>query len=77
MLQPYGRGEEQVRFNQLKKVSLLLLLIAVVSSCVRVETGTSAPTVGEEIIDQVKARQAGAIDDEEFDEAKKRILISI
>lgn len=56
-----------------KLVAIILVLLSV-SSCVRVETGNMAPTIGKQVIDLVKAKEIGAITEEEFQKARLRLL---
>ena len=56
-----------------KSMAILLVLFSV-TSCVRVETGNVMPTMGEQVIDLVKAKEIGAITEEEFKKARLRLL---
>ena len=53
-----------------------LLVVAVVSGCVRVDIGTHAPTLGEELIELYKAKQAGAISDPEFESLRHALMLA-
>jgi hypothetical protein len=52
---------------------LLLALTLNLSGCVRVDTGSPVPTLGEQIMDLAKAHERGAISQEEF--ARLRIVL--
>ncbi|MBD3647781.1 MAG: hypothetical protein HUJ31_10090 [Pseudomonadales bacterium] len=54
----------------------LLLLAFVVTGCVRVDIGDrkDMPTLGEEMVDLYKAREAGAISESEYQVTRKQLL---
>lgn len=54
-----------------------ILAMAVVSGCVRVDIGTHAPTLGEELIELYKAKQAGAITDLEFESLRHALILAV
>jgi|AntAceMinimDraft_1070359.scaffolds.fasta_scaffold216666_1 hypothetical protein len=56
---------------------LLLALTLTISGCVRVDTGSSTPTLGEQIMDLVKARERGVITQGEFARLRKELLQSL
>ncbi|MBL4679480.1 MAG: hypothetical protein JKY88_02005 [Pseudomonadales bacterium] len=58
------------------KIILMILLIQGASACVRVDTGTNMPTIGDQIIDLVKAKNMGVITEEEFKQLRGMALAS-
>ncbi|MDG1205020.1 MAG: hypothetical protein P8N51_06575 [Pseudomonadales bacterium] len=56
------------------RIMLVLVALLTLSSCVRVESGSVAPTIGTQVIDLVKAKELGAISEEEFRKARLRVL---
>jgi len=55
---------------------LLLALTLNLSGCVRVDTGSPVPTLGEQIMDLAKAHERGAISQEEFARLRIELLQS-
>ena len=55
---------------------LLVLMVLGTSSCIKVDTSTTAPTLGEELIDLSRAKSLGELSDEEFAELRKKVLAS-
>lgn len=60
---------------KLRLVGLLILTLAT-TACIKVDTGTTAPTVGEELIDLAKAKKLGELTDQEFAELRRKVLAS-
>jgi len=58
----------------LRTMALIVILLA--AGCVRIDVGekTSSPTLGEQMIDLYKARQAGAVSESEYEETRKKLL---
>lgn len=56
---------------------VVLLAISVLTGCVRVDTGTSAPTLGEQLVDLARAKDLGLLSDEEFSRLKRELLLSL
>ena len=67
---PYGDGAMLMNY----RIILMLVTLLTLSSCVRVQTGSIAPTIGRQVIDLVKAKELGAISEEEFRKARLRVL---
>jgi hypothetical protein len=65
-------------FNRPARIlGLLLLALALnLSGCVRVDTGSPVPTLGEQILDLAKARERGVISDDEFARLRVELLQS-
>ena len=57
-----------------KRLLFSLVLVGLACSCVRVETGDVEPTIGEQMIDLVRAREVEAISDEEFKKMRRKVL---
>jgi hypothetical protein len=55
---------------------LLLALTLNLSGCVRVDTGSPVPTLGEQLLDLAKARERGVISDDEFARLRVELLQS-
>ncbi len=62
--------------NSKLKVIAVCLLILLTQSCIKVNTGTTVPTLGEELIDLGKAKQLGELTDQEFRELRRKVLAS-
>ena len=63
-----------MKFNRTVLLVLMVLAVLLNTGCVRVETGDSRPTIGEQIVDLVKAREIGAISEEEFHQMRRRVM---
>jgi hypothetical protein len=46
------------------------------ASCIKVDTSTSMPTMGSELIDLSRAREMGKLSEEEFEELRRKVLAS-
>jgi hypothetical protein len=58
-------------------LGLLLVLALSLSGCVRVDAGSPAPTLGEQIMDLAKARERGVITQDEFAQLRRELLQSL
>ena len=58
------------------KLVLVLSLLTLMQGCIRVDTGTTVPTIGDQIIDLARAKQSGLISEEEFRQLKRKALAS-
>jgi hypothetical protein len=59
-------------------LGLLLLLVTLnLGGCVRVDSGSPAPTLGEQIMDLAKARERGVITQDEFALLRRELLQSL
>ena len=56
--------------------TFLVVVILLTTACIQVETGTKTPTIGDQIVDLVKARKLGIISEEEFGELRKKAFAS-
>ncbi len=69
-----------MKMNILNRAAISLVVLALVSGCcgssktTKVETLTPTKTVGEQMLDLQKARDTGAISEEEYKKAKQDIL---
>ena len=59
-----------------KRGLLVVLMVLGLSSCIKVDTGTTEPTVGAQLIDLSKAKSLGELSDQEFAELRKKVLAS-
>ena len=55
---------------------VLGLMVLSLASCIKVDTGAHAPTVGAELIDLSKAKSLGELSEAEFAELRKKVLAS-
>jgi hypothetical protein len=66
--------------KQLIPVSLLVMILALLTGCFGLSLGggsttrTEAPTLGQELVDLQRAREAGALTEVEFDSEKAKLL---
>jgi hypothetical protein len=58
------------------RVLLLAILNFGLAGCIKVDTGTRAPTMGAELIDLVRAKESGTISDQEFKTMRRKVLAS-
>jgi hypothetical protein len=56
--------------------AFLVLVVLLTTACIQVETGTKAPTIGDQIVDLVKARKLGIISEDEFKQLRRKALAS-
>ena len=68
-------GNPGMRANQMRAL-VMIALLGVSAGCVRV-THNTTPTFGEQITDLVKAKQSGAITEEEFKRLRQQVLAMI
>ncbi|MFT7685629.1 MAG: hypothetical protein ACI9FB_000972 [Candidatus Azotimanducaceae bacterium] len=55
---------------------ILVLAVLMTSACIQVDTGSKIPTIGDQIVDLVKANKLGVISDEEFRQLRTKALAS-
>lgn len=58
------------------RVAMIALMVVSLSSCIKVDTGTTAPTMGAELMDLSRAKALGDLSDREFAELRKKVLAS-
>ncbi len=58
------------------RVLLLAVILFGSTSCIKVDTGTTAPTLGAELIDLSRAKSLGELSEQEFAELRKKVLAS-
>jgi len=58
------------------KLLLVVLLIQSTSACIQIDTSTTTPTIGDQIVDLVKAKNLGAISEEEYERLRSMALAS-
>ena len=56
------------------KIALIAVVLLSMSACIRVDTSTKEPTIGDQIIDLVKAKQMGVISEQEFKRLRSMAL---
>ena len=61
----------------MKSRVIVLLGVMLLSSCVRVDVGDNRPTLGDELRDLARARDAGTITDAEFAKVKRLLFDAV
>ena len=56
------------------KAVLIAFVVSTMSACIQVDTSTKEPTIGDQIIDLVKAKNLGAISEQEFKQLRNMAL---
>lgn len=62
--------------NSKLKLIAACALVLLMQSCIKVNTGTTVPTLGEQLIDLGRAKQLGELSDKEFAELRRKALAS-
>jgi hypothetical protein len=68
-----------MKFKSLKSVVRLLMIASLsfgLASCIKVDTSSSMPTMGSELIDLSRAKELGKLTDEEFKIMRRKVLAS-
>lgn len=58
------------------RLGVIALLLLSVAGCVKVDTGSSTPTMGSEIIDLSRAKELGKLTEQEYQELRRKVLAS-